>query len=133
MDPNPLAGADFGINLFVEHFDEAVRFYRDVLGLPVYRKTANLVGFRLAGETYLLIERDGYAAAGEKDRQQNPVVLRWDVPDRDATVTALEGRGARFVDRASRFPWGTIAVLLDPDGNRIEIGELSATSVSRMP
>ncbi|WP_328515383.1 hypothetical protein [Halobacillus yeomjeoni] len=45
-------------------------------------------------------------------------------------MNELELRGVTFVEKSLEFQWGTIAVLLDPDGNRIEIGEINPSSGS---
>ncbi|NMP22730.1 VOC family protein [Sulfobacillus harzensis] len=119
----------FGINLFTERYEACVAFYEQVLGLVAYRRTDSLTGFRINERTYLLVERGGVATATEKSPEQNPTVLRWDVADLPSAVTRLESRGAVFRERCKRFSWGTIAVLLDPDGNRIELGEIGPTSL----
>jgi len=81
--------AESGIILFSEHYEAAVAFYRDSLGLPV------------------------------RERQANPTVLRLDVADFDATVTAL--RQKNILVSVDAFTWGKIGSLMDSEGNRIEL------------
>lgn len=116
----------FGVNLFTECYAECVAFYRDLVGLSVYRSSVGLTGFVINDDTYLMVERGGVGSESAKTRAENPFVLRWDVPDLEKS---LEENGARFLSRRQGFSWGVIAVLVDPDGNRVEIGELGPTSL----
>jgi lactoylglutathione lyase len=109
-----------GMILFVERFDACLLFYRDLLGLPVRAAYEYLVIFEI-GHGYFMLEQQGVASAGQKTRAQNPVVLRFDVPDLDQAMADLRARGADFPEGRLDFAWGSIAPLLDPDGNRIEL------------
>ncbi|WLR47368.1 VOC family protein [Halobacillus litoralis] len=120
---------EFGLILFVERFEQCVRFYQKLLQLPVRRSQDTLVCFELQ-TGYLMVEKGGVAQPGEKTRVHNPTVLRFDVKDLSKQVHHLKERGIHFLEERRVFDWGTIAVFLDPDGNRIEIGEVNATSAS---
>ncbi|MGR9050630.1 VOC family protein [Halobacillus faecis] len=120
---------EFGLILFVERFEPCVRFYQRLLQLPVRRSQDTLVCFELQ-TGYLMVEKGGVAQPGEKKRIHNPTVLRFDVKDLSKEVHHLKERGIRFLEERRVFDWGTIAVLLDPDGNRIELGEVNAKSAS---
>lgn len=71
------------------------------------------------------MKRVDLAVTREKNRRQNPTVLRFDVSSLDEAVSTLEKNDVYFIEKRLAFDWGTIAVLLDPDGNRIEIGEIN--------
>lgn len=120
---------EFGLILFTENYESCVSFYRDTLNLPVRNVKPTLVSFDLP-HGYLMVEKGGAGNDQEKARHQNPTVIRFDVEDLDKEVRQLEERGAAFKDKRLAFDWGTIAVLTDPDGNRIELGELNETSAS---
>lgn len=108
----------YGIILFVQKYDECVAFYRDVISLEMaYTKDA-LTCFRF-GSAYLMVEQGGRGSGQEKDRNQNPTVLRFDVTDLEAAAVTLESKGVK-VERQC-FDWGHIAVFTDPDGNRCEL------------
>lgn len=77
-----------------------------------------------------MVEKGGVGLSKEKTRDQNPAVLRFDVEPLDSVVNKLEKRGVSFSKRKLKFDWGTIAVFNDPDGNRIELGEINSTSGS---
>ncbi|MFD1040537.1 VOC family protein [Virgibacillus byunsanensis] len=120
---------EFGTILFVERYDQCVTFYRDILKLEVRNVKDSLVTFNISSG-YLMVEKGGFGSANEKNRQQNPVVLRFDVDSLEESIQDLEDRGVIFSNRYLEFDWGKIAVFLDPDGNRIELGEINKTSGS---
>ncbi|RDY71185.1 glyoxalase/bleomycin resistance/dioxygenase family protein [Halobacillus trueperi] len=120
---------EFGLILFVERFQKCVSFYQNLLQLPVRRSQDMLVCFDLP-IGYLMVEKDGVAQTREKTRGENPAVLRFDVEDLSKEVHNLKKRGIHFLQERCVFEWGTIAVFLDPDGNRIELGEIRTTSAS---
>ncbi|TFJ92718.1 VOC family protein [Lentibacillus salicampi] len=120
---------EFGTILFVENYDACIDFYKHRLQMDVRNVKESLVTFNVSGG-YLMVEQGGFGSASEKNRQQNPTVLRFDTASLDEAVSTLEKRGVNFIKKRIEFEWGTIAVLLDPDGNRIEIGEINETSGS---
>lgn len=123
---------EFGLILFVENFEACITFYRDVLQLPVRNVKKTLVAFELPNG-YLMVEQGGVGSVQEKRREQNPTVLRFDVEALITEVDNLEARGVDFLHRSLQFNWGTIAVFNDPDGNRIELGEINNSSGSYTP
>lgn len=120
---------EFGLLLFVEKYNECITFYKDILQLKVRKAKETLVSFELP-HGYLMVEKGGTGSDREKSREQNPSVIRFDVKSLESTVKQLEERGALFKDRKLEFDWGTIAVFHDPDGNRIEVGEINKSSGS---
>ncbi|WP_028782248.1 VOC family protein [Thalassobacillus devorans] len=120
---------EFGLILFVEEYGKCISFYRDILKLPVRNIKKTLVAFELPSG-YLMVEQGGVGSDKEKQREQNPTVLRFDVHSLTTEVERLEEGGVVFLHRNLKFDWGTIAVLKDPDGNRIELGEINDSSGS---
>ncbi|ASN05627.1 VOC family protein [Virgibacillus necropolis] len=120
---------EFGLMLFVEHYEECTTFYRDLLQLEVRNEKETLVAFELPNG-YLMVEQGGVGSEQEKSRKQNPTVLRFDVESLSPIVERLEERGVHFSKKGLKFDWGTIAVFNDPDGNRIELGEINSSSGS---
>lgn len=68
-----------------------------------------------------MIENCGVLSTSEKDRSQNPTVLRFEVEDIEEAVNELKCRGVQATIHV--FKWGKIGVIIDPEGNRIEIKE----------
>ena len=107
-----------GIILETERFVACVRFYRDILGLPVWFEKQDLVCLRFGGG-YLMIETGGVARDRKKRNDENPTTLRFNVDDVAAGAAELTSRGVA-VDLKT-FSWGTVATFADPDGNVCEL------------
>ncbi|RKN62997.1 VOC family protein [Paenibacillus ginsengarvi] len=70
------------------------------------------------GDSYLMIEDNGVLSTSEKNRSQNPMVIRIEVDYFEETVKELEQRKVKV--EVHTFNWGIIGVIIDPEGNRIE-------------
>jgi lactoylglutathione lyase len=110
--------AQHGIILFVENYEQCVRFYNDVLSLPIAYSKDELTSFKF-GSTYLMVEAGGVSSRTQKSRLQNPCVIRFNVTDIRAAAQELVAKGVD-VELLS-FDWGDIGVFTDPDGNRCEL------------
>ncbi|MCM3628570.1 VOC family protein [Paenibacillus glycanilyticus] len=115
-----------GLILFVENYPAALDFYTHQLGLPVREQQPELTVFQF-GNSYLMVEKGGAASPAAKSRSQNPTVLRLDVEDFEQTVQELRNRHVTI--EVSTHSWGIIGILLDPDGNRIEIKKHGISSL----
>jgi len=112
--------AETGFIIFMERYLETLEFYTEKLRLPVRKQEEGLTIFDFGG-SYLMIEDHGVSSVLEKTRAQNPTVIRIDIFDFDQTVEELTERGVKV--QVNLFNWGTIGVIIDPEGNRIEIKE----------
>ncbi|OPA73668.1 hypothetical protein BVG16_26575 [Paenibacillus selenitireducens] len=107
-----------GFILFLENFEKNVNFYIDQLGLKVRERKEGLTKLDFGGG-YLMVENNGVSSHTEKTRAQNPTVIRIEVEAFEETIRELESRGVLVV--VHQFNWGAIGVIVDPEGNRIEI------------
>lgn len=111
-----------GIILNTENYTACVRFYRQVLGLPLMfaldRPGSTLTCLELGG-AYLMIETGGRARTGGKTVDDTPVKLRFNVDDLDGAVGKLEQKGVE-VERVDHS-WGSVANFVDPDGNPCQL------------
>ncbi|MEC0240379.1 VOC family protein [Paenibacillus dokdonensis] len=107
-----------GLILFLENYEENVKFYTEKLGLNIRERKEGLSKLDFGG-SYLMVENNGISNSTEKNRAQNPTVIRIEVQEFDETIIELEGRGIAL--EVQRYDWGTIGVIIDPEGNRIEI------------
>jgi lactoylglutathione lyase len=114
----PFIARAHGIILFTERFSDCVRFYRDMLGLPLWFEKPGLVCLRF-GDGYLMVETDGAARDRPKRHDENPAVLRFNVDDVTAAAEALGKRGVAV--QLHELDWGTIGIFHDPDGNQCEL------------
>jgi catechol 2,3-dioxygenase-like lactoylglutathione lyase family enzyme len=103
------------------------RFYREVLGLPVYREFGDpdepgLVFFLGGG----FLELSGRAAPGGSAGQP-PIRLWLQVRDVAAEYGRLRAAGVAIDDPPRTQPWGLIEMwLADPDGHPIVLVEVPA-------
>lgn len=107
-----------GIILFMENYEDAVDYYAFQMGLTIRERQTDLTVFDF-GSSYLMVERGGVGSSVEKSRAQNPSVLRFDVIDFEQAVLELLDR--KVIVDVHKHSWGTIGVIIDPEGNRIEI------------
>jgi catechol 2,3-dioxygenase-like lactoylglutathione lyase family enzyme len=92
-------------------------FYRDVLGLAVYREFPGGTVFFLGGGH---LEVSGHGAATD-----GPVRLWLQVRDLAATHRELVARGVTVLREPRREPWGLDEMwVADPDGVRIVVVEV---------
>lgn len=101
------------------HFAETVRFYRDVLGLPLYHQGEHSCHLKL-GDIFLAIyptsARDPLGPTGRS------IYLDFAVSDRDEAVEQLTAAGVA-VERQWENHVGRFAQVADPEGNWIELIE----------
>ena len=108
-----------GVILCTERYEECVKFYTRVLALPVIHSLDNdhskLTCCDMGNGNYLMIETEGKAIPQGKTLEQNPVWLRFNVDDVEASAASLRANGAQVTVRTE--VWGTVADFTDPDGN----------------
>jgi len=107
--------------IWVSDHGRAVRFYRDVLGLPLARLVeGEWAEFRLA-DGFRLGIHPGHPSSTEMrpgDRGATEVGLEVEGPLEDA-VGALKSRGVAFKGGIVDSPPVRLAFLSDPDGNAL--------------
>ena len=108
------------IAIIVHDVDRAVRFYRDMLGLPFLFQVPNMAFFQ-CGEVRLML---GIPSAPEFDHPSS--IIYYHVADIEATHRALVSRGLTFrstphlVHRAADHElW--MAEFQDPDSNHLAL------------
>lgn len=107
-----------GIILFCENYESVLTFYSEQLGMNIRQRGESLSILDFGG-SYLMLEDKGVASDKEKTRSENPTVIRFNVDNFASAVSELEARGVKIQVR--NFDWGTIGVIIDPEGNRIEL------------
>jgi methylmalonyl-CoA/ethylmalonyl-CoA epimerase len=117
------------VALTVEDFDQALAFYRDVLGLEV-RDMWVAEGSRGVlldvGRATLELFDEGQAAMVDEievgRRVAGPVRLAFEVADAGATADRLEAAGAERLGGPVEAPWGDTNVrLVAPDGMQLTL------------
>ncbi|HEX2133710.1 MAG TPA: VOC family protein [Actinophytocola sp.] len=98
--------------------ERSLAFYRDTLGLAIYREFPGGTVFFLGNG---LLEVSGRGSAGPGA----DTVLWLQVRDLDATARELAERGVPIVREPREEPWGLLEMwIADPDGLRIVLVEI---------
>lgn len=97
-------------------------FYRDTLGLAVYRE----FGTGPARGTVFFLGNGLLEVSGQSDEPPGPAVALWlQVRDLSATHRDLAGRGVPVIREPRRERWGLDEMwITDPDGVRIALVEI---------
>ncbi len=98
-----------------EDYDQALRFYRDVLGLrerAAYSSPDGRVTILEAGRATLELADPGYAAYIDEvevgRRVAGHIRIAFEVDDSPAVTTTLAGAGARVIAAPTRTPWNSL-------------------------
>ncbi|MBM6398804.1 VOC family protein [Phycicoccus sonneratiae] len=137
-DENPVR--QLRVVVEADDYDEAVRFFRDVLGMP------ELAAFAEGGDDRVAILDAGRATLElaspahkrmidrvEADGAVSPSVrLAFEVDDSEATTDRLEAAGARVVARPVLTPWRSLNARLDvPAGLQVTLFQETETTAER--
>ena len=112
---------------FVESLDAAVRFYQDVLGQSLSKRTDHWAQFECGSLTLGLYARAAMAenlgvAEAELGTPPGALELAFEVEDVDAAFRAALDAGARSFRPPEDCPWGErTGYILDPDGALVEL------------
>jgi catechol 2,3-dioxygenase-like lactoylglutathione lyase family enzyme len=104
--------------LYCRNWDETVKFYRDVLKLPVHHKRKWIVEFQLIGSTFLSIANA--ASTTIQSAKGAGITLSIQVDNVDIAHRRLGGIGIET--GPIKAIWGARAFyIFDPEGHRIEL------------
>jgi catechol 2,3-dioxygenase-like lactoylglutathione lyase family enzyme len=104
--------------LYCRHWAETVRFYRDVLALPISFQNDWFVEFQLGAQVYLSIADERRASIDSVSGQG--ITLSWQVDDLQAARAELLAQQITLSE--VRQKWGaSLCYLHDPEGHRIEL------------
>ncbi len=110
--------------LYVGNQDDALAFYRDVLGFDVVKDAEMGPGSRWievkppGAQTSIVLS----AAAAFDKTPGDGAFLTFAADDIQATVNQLRGRGAVVSDPVTA-PWGSYATVAAPDGHQLQFNE----------
>ena len=118
----------FYTTMLVSDQDRALDFYTDVLGLEQRVDNPTPDGLRFLtvgvdGQDFQLVLWPGTPGQAQPTQGRIPATCTIETDDLRKEYEALKSRGVNFVTEVLEFPWGYIAQLEDPDGNRLQLRE----------
>jgi predicted enzyme related to lactoylglutathione lyase len=118
----------FYTSVLVSDQDRALDFYTNVLGLE-HRITnptpdgPRFITVGVEGDDFQLVLWPGRPGEAEPTMGRIPASITIETADIRKTVEEYKARGVQFETDVLDFPWGSIAVFQDPDGNRLQVRE----------
>jgi uncharacterized glyoxalase superfamily protein PhnB len=114
--------------LFVTDQDRALDFYTNVLGFDKTVDAPTADGSRflsvgLNGQDFQLILWPGTPGQAEPVLGRVPATYTIETEDCRTAFEELKSRGVNFETDVLEYPWGSIAIFEDPEGNRLQIRE----------
>lgn len=113
--------------LYVDRYEECLRFYKELLRLPIKGKHGTYIEFD-TGATILAMNsrEDVRELTGlpipKGELESSNFEIGFVVEDVNETISELREQGVKVLVEPITKPWGqTIAYVSDPDGNYIEI------------
>lgn len=115
-------------SVFVSDQDRALDFYTNVLGFEPRIDNGAAEGPRFLsvgvnGQDFELVLWPGTPGRAQSVGDHVPAAYTIEVSDCRQAFEGLKARGVDFKTDVLEFPWGSIAIFEDPDGNRLQIRE----------
>lgn len=109
--------------LLVSDMDKSMKFYRDVLELPVKNTSAEWVEFFSSGTVLAL-----HPSRNKIRTKNSGVLVGFMVSDLESVAQKLKDKNVEFFKKPKEESFGKHAIIVDPDGHLISIAEISSKS-----
>ncbi len=106
------------IAVFVTDIERAIAFYRDALGLPVSKQGSFGAEF-LEQEPHLGVHPAVHPESRKLVGRDTGITFH--VPQLLHFAGMLHEKGVTFVKEPTKMPFGVMAMIADPDGNRFAL------------
>ncbi|HZD36749.1 MAG TPA: VOC family protein [Nitrososphaeraceae archaeon] len=120
--------------LLVSDMERSVRFYKELLGLPVKTKTQSPDWVEFFNRETTLSLHAIKKTTANVDRRDTKLgtgtLVGFMVSDIDTTVQFLKENNVRFFKEPREEPFGKHAIIEDPDGHLISIAQLKRTTTT---
>lgn len=120
--------------LLVSDMEKSVRFYKELLGLPVKTKTQSPDWVEFFNRETTLSLHAIKKTTANVDRRDTKLgtgtLVGFMVSDIDTTVQFLKENNVRFFKEPREEPFGKHAIIEDPDGHLISIAQLKRTTTT---
>ncbi|HJR85928.1 MAG TPA: VOC family protein [Nitrososphaeraceae archaeon] len=109
--------------LLVSDMDKSMKFYRDVLELPVKNTSPEWVEFFSSGTVVAL-----HPAKNKARTKNSGVLVGFMVSNLESVAQKLKDKKVEFFKEPKEESFGKHAIIVDPDGHLISIAEISSKS-----
>ena len=109
------------IILLVSDMDKSIKFYRDVLELPIKNTSSEWVEFFSSGTVLAL-----HPSKSKSRTKNSGVLVGFMVNNLETVAKKLKDKKVEFFKEPKEESFGKHAILADPDGHLISIAEISS-------
>lgn len=109
--------------LLVSDMDKSMKFYRDVLELPVKNTTPEWVEFFSSGTVVAL-----HPSRNKMRTKNSGVLVGFMVSNLESVAQKLKDKKVEFFKEPKEESFGKHAIIVDPDGHLISIAEMISKS-----
>jgi lactoylglutathione lyase len=107
--------------LLVSDMDKSIKFYRDVLELPIKNTSSEWVEFFSSGTVLAL-----HPSKSKSRTKNSGVLVGFMVSDLEPVAKKLKDKKVEFFKEPKEESFGKHAIIADPDGHLISIAEISS-------
>jgi catechol 2,3-dioxygenase-like lactoylglutathione lyase family enzyme len=107
--------------LLVSDMDKSIKFYRDVLELPIKNTSSDWVEFFSSGTVLAL-----HPSKSKSRTKNSGVLVGFMVSNLETVAKKLKDKKVEFFKEPKEESFGKHAILADPDGHLISIAEISS-------
>ena len=107
--------------LLVSDMDKSIKFYRDVLELPIKNTSSEWVEFFSSGTVLAL-----HPSKSKSRTKNSGVLVGFMVGDLEPVAKKLKDKKVEFFKEPKEESFGKHAIIADPDGHLISIAEISS-------
>jgi catechol 2,3-dioxygenase-like lactoylglutathione lyase family enzyme len=107
--------------LLVSDIDKSIKFYRDVLELPIKNTSSEWVEFFSSGTVLAL-----HPSKSKSRTKNSRVLVGFMVSDLEPVAKKLKDKKVEFFKEPKEESFGKHAIIADPDGHLISIAEISS-------
>jgi len=105
-----------------QNLEQALRFYRDILGFKLLVQNEEWLEFDVGGQRLALRLIDPWTASSEPPITSGAMIWLEARPI-EKSITILKSKKVLFINELETFSYGKIATFADPDGNPIGLYE----------
>jgi len=105
-----------------QNLEQALRFYRDILGFKLLVQNEEWLEFEVSGQRLALRLIDPWTASSEPPMTSGAMIWLEARPI-EKSITILKSKKVLFIDELSIFSYGKTAIFKDLDGNPIGLYE----------